>query len=145
MTQSDHSVRAMMAAAARRIRRLKRVDRAAVVVITLGGLAVVVSVLGILLFIAAEAVPLFRAARVLPAAPIAITTAVTGQTRGLRAIGVDEYRRYLYTIEPDARVVFRHLADGTIALEVPVPGLEPAPWSPRPRPACSAGTSLRHD
>ena len=53
-----------MAAASKRIARLKRVDRAAVFIITLGGLAVVVGVLGILLFIGAETVPLFRPARV---------------------------------------------------------------------------------
>ena len=51
-----------MAAAAGRIKRLKRIDRLAVGVITLGGMAVVVSVIGILVFIGAEAVPLFRAA-----------------------------------------------------------------------------------
>ena len=69
MSLPDSSVRARMAAAAKRIGRLKRIDRAAVFVITLGGVAVVVGVLGILLFIAAEAVPLFRPARVVPGAP----------------------------------------------------------------------------
>ena len=64
------TVRRQMAAATRRIARLKRIDRAAVAVITLGGLAVIVAVLGILLFIGAEAVPLFRAATVIPRAQV---------------------------------------------------------------------------
>jgi phosphate transport system permease protein len=91
----------------------------------MGGVAVVVGVLGILLFITAEAVPLFLPARVLPAERLAIATGVTADLTGLRGVGVDEYRRYLYTIEPDGRVVFRNLSDGQQALGVPVPGLEP--------------------
>jgi phosphate transport system permease protein len=114
-----------MAAATKRIGRLKRIDRAAVFVITAGGLAVVVGVLGILLFIAAEAVPLFRPARVVPSPRIAIASGVTSSRPGLRGVGVDEYRRYLFTIEPAGRVVFRNLSDGTLALDVPVPGLDP--------------------
>ena len=52
-----------MAAASGRIARLRRIDRAAVVVITLGGIAVVAAVLGILVFVASEALPLFRPPR----------------------------------------------------------------------------------
>ncbi|HET7746973.1 MAG TPA: ABC transporter permease subunit [Vicinamibacteria bacterium] len=56
------SVREQIQAASRRIAWLKRLDRAAAVVITMGGIAVVASVMGILLFIVGEAWPLFRAA-----------------------------------------------------------------------------------
>ena len=114
-----------MAVAARRIARLKRIDRAAVFIITLGGLAVVVGVLGILLFIAAEAVPLFRSARLAPVGAITLPTAVDASSPSLRGLGVDEYRTYLFRVEPDARVVFYSLADGQVAHEFPVPGLEP--------------------
>ena len=58
------AVRRQMAAAAGRIKRLKRIDRAAVGIITLGGIGVVLSVIGILIFIGVEAIPLFRAASV---------------------------------------------------------------------------------
>ena len=51
-----------MAAASKRIGRLRRIDRAAVIVITLGGIGVVAAVLGILVFVAGEAMPLFRPA-----------------------------------------------------------------------------------
>ena len=114
-----------MAAATRRIARLKRIDRAAVFVITLGGLGVVVGVLGILLFIAAEAVPLFLPARLAPGAEVPLSTAMTSSAPGLRGLGVDEYRTYLFTVEPDARIVFYSLVDGRAAHEFPVPGLEP--------------------
>jgi len=112
-----------MAAATRRIGRLKRIDRAAVFLITAGGMAVVVGVLGILFFIAAEAIPLFRAARLTAPQRIDLSTGLTDATQGLRAIGVDEYRTYLFTIEPDAHVLFRKLTDGTPALDLPVPGV----------------------
>ena len=114
-----------MTAAARRIGRLKRIDRAAVVVITLGGIAVVIGVLGILLFIAAEAVPLFRGARLAPASSIPLHAASTEAPASHRGVGVDEYRRYLFTVERDARVVFRRLSDGATAIDLPMPGLEP--------------------
>jgi phosphate transport system permease protein len=125
MTQPDQSVRAMMASAGRRIGRLKRIDRAAVSVITLGGLAVVACVLGILVFIAAEAVPLFRPARVAPAGRVPLATAAASPPRSFRALAVDEYRRYVSSVEPDGRVLVRDLTGGATALEFPVPGLEP--------------------
>jgi len=118
----DESVRDKMAAASTRIGRLKRIDRAAVFVITLGGVAVVVGVLGILLFIGAEAVPLFRPARLVPGGVIEVA-AGTDDFPGLRGAGVDEYRQYLFAVEPDGRVAFRRLSDGTPAFDVPVPGL----------------------
>jgi phosphate transport system permease protein len=120
----NDSVRSKMAAAARRIARLKRIDRAAVFIITLGGLSVVVGVFGILVFIGAEAVPLFRSAQVTPAAAVPVPTKLSPANPGLRALGVDEYRRYLYTIEPDARILFHPLGQpGSQPLEFPFPGL----------------------
>ena len=61
-----------MASAAKRIKRLKRIDRAAVFIIT-RGLGVVVGVLGMLVFIAAEAVPMFRAATLTPHKNVGVT------------------------------------------------------------------------
>ena len=118
------SVRSQMASAARRIARLKRIDRAAVFVITLGGLAVVVGVLGILIFVAAEAVPLFKAATVRPEKAVTFSPPAPNDGK-LTALGVDEYRKYISYISPDARVVFREAASGAAAFEIPVPGLLP--------------------
>lgn len=114
-----------MASAARRIARLKRIDRAAVFIITLGGIAVVIGVLGILLFIAAEALPMFGGATVTP------QTAVQFEAPGpagaaFRAAGVDEYQKYLVSISADGQVLFRDTGSGRILLQVPVPGLPPA-------------------
>ncbi|MFB3855101.1 MAG: ABC transporter permease subunit [Vicinamibacterales bacterium] len=106
---------------------MKRLDRAAVVVITLGGAAVVLSVLGILVFIGAETLPLFSPARLVPGRPIRLDAAgaVTGSPAGLGALGVDEYRRYLFIVASDARVRFFDALTGKPAFDVPVPGLEP--------------------
>jgi phosphate transport system permease protein len=121
------SVRARMAAASKRIGRLKRIDRAAVFIITMGGIAVVIAVLGILVFIAAEAVPLFKAASLTPAGE----TRLTGGAAPLdpstwRGAGLDEYRRYFYLIDPAGVVAFHRLETGERALAVPVPGLNGA-------------------
>ncbi len=109
-----------MASARKRIARLKRVDRAAVFVISAGGIAVVVAVMGILVFVASEAIPLFRSARLIPAGEVAI-----GSTAGasLRAVGVDEYQKYLYSIEADGQVVFRNVQTGAAVTSLPVPDL----------------------
>jgi phosphate transport system permease protein len=116
-----------MAAASRRILRLKRIDRAAVVAITLGGISVVVCVFGILVFIAAEAVPLFRPAtlELVGSAKLAAgsTPAVSAT---LRTPGSDEYKHYLYGIDSSARVVFYDTATGVMAHTISVPGLQGA-------------------
>lgn len=108
---TDQSLRDRMAAAGKRIGRLKRIDRAAVFVITLGGFAVVISVLGILVFIALEAMPLFRPARVLQGPAVTLEPPLPAG-EGLRAVGVDEYRQYLFAITADARLAFYRLPAG---------------------------------
>ena len=111
-----------MANAAKRIARLKRIDRAAVFVITLGGLAVVVGVLGILLFIVAEALPMFRAAEVTSREPIPLGANRAPGGPAMRALGIDEYRTLLLHRRPRcARGVLRHERRRTGA-RVPVSG-----------------------
>ena len=113
-----------MAAASKRIGRLRRIDRAAVVIITLGGLAVVVAVLGILVFVASEALPLFTAATLEPRGNTQISTALSpANASTLRAVGVDEYQKYVYTVEPAGSMVFHRVDTGARATEAPVPGL----------------------
>src|SRR5688500_18037826 len=102
-----------MAAASKRIGRLRRIDRAAVLVITLGGIGVVVAVLGILAFVVGETVPLFRAAALTPRASTTVQTALTqADAQALRAIGLDEYRKYLFTIERNGLVTFHRVETG---------------------------------
>ncbi len=90
-----------MAAAAGRIARLKRIDRAAVGLITLGGVFVVVSVIGILVFIASEALPLFRSASATKTGTFAVGAARPAASAGT---GADELGRYVYDVT-DAGVV----------------------------------------
>ena len=112
-----------MATAAKRIARLKRIDRAAVFVISLGGLAVVISVLGILVFIAAEAVPLFRDAKLTAGAAGPAAATAGPASSGLQAFGSDEYRRYFYVISATGTVVFQPTDSRSQPRELPVPGL----------------------
>jgi phosphate transport system permease protein len=114
-----------MAAARGRLPLVRRVDRAAVGLITFGGIAVILAVIGILVFIGAEAVPLFRAASIRPDGSASIATAMAPATMAaLRAVGVDEYRRYLYTVEPDGRVVFHRPDTGEQTASAPLPASE---------------------
>jgi phosphate transport system permease protein len=116
-----------MAAAARRIARLKRIDRIAVGVITLGGVAIIIAVLGILVFIGAEALPLFQPARVTPLGAVPAGPSLTAlHSKSFEVLGTDEYLKYFYGVEPNGRVVFRQLATGEVAREIPVPGLAAA-------------------
>ena len=62
MATASLSVRERMAAASKRIARVKLVDRGATGVITFGGVFIILSVLFIFVFIFGEAVPLFRGA-----------------------------------------------------------------------------------
>ena len=113
-----------MAAAKKRIGRLKRIDRAAVFVITMGGIAVVIAVLGILVFVAAEALPLFSSAKLTSAGDVRIAIDLQpDRAEQMRAAGIDEYRKYVYAVEPAGRVVFHRFESGELASEVPVPGL----------------------
>ena len=114
-----------MASASKRIARLKRIDRAAVFVITLGGLSVVVGVLGILVFIAAEALPMFRSAGLDARPAVTLADAAAEVPDGMRAVATDEYGRISVRVEPDGTLKFRNLNDGSVAQVVPIPGLTP--------------------
>src|SRR5918993_802509 len=122
------AIRTRMAAASSRIGRLRRIDRAAVLIITLGGIAVVAAVLGILVFVASEAIPLFRGARIVRTGETNIPTTVqpADAAARMRAVGVDEYRKYVYTVEPDGRLAFFKVDSGEQAKDFPLPGLESA-------------------
>jgi phosphate transport system permease protein len=134
-------VRQKVLAAAGRARALKRVDRTAAALITLGGIGIVASVVGILVFVLAEAWPLFTGARgrpldtlelaAVPApAPVAGEPVATGApvvTTAPLVTGVDEYRLYLYQVRTDARVVFFRASDGAFAFDRPLPSVAGVP------------------
>ena len=115
MTESV--VRRQMSAAAGRIKHLKRVDRIAVAVITLGGIAVILSVIAILVFIGAEAAPLFRVASARLEQSMRLGDHLGAGPIERRALGSDEFGRYLYSIAADGRVLFFNRQTGIQQLE----------------------------
>ena len=134
------SVRDQVLASTRRLAGVKRADRAAAIVIAMGGIGVVVSVLGILAFIVGEAWPLFGAPQgrfvgaVRLASPVPPVPAAGGSppavaappVTALLALGVDEYQKYLYVVRGDARVEVHRLDDGAWSKGFALPGIEGA-------------------
>ncbi len=137
MATATAGIRERVLAASTRIKRVKRLDRVATAVITLGGLLIIVGVSFIFLFIFGEALPLFRSAQarslgVVPLAQVPVSPATPGVPLGSTAasepgrplvMGIDEYQVYLYGLQADGRFVFHRLADGSVAKEIPGPGL----------------------
>jgi phosphate transport system permease protein len=112
-----------MAAAAGRIKRLKRVDRLAVGVITFGGIAVILSVIGILVFIGAEAVPLFRSASASLHGTLRTADTVGRLSMDRWALGSDDLNRYVYTVDSAGRMIFLNRETGAPELTVNPPSL----------------------
>jgi len=109
------TVRERVAAASRRIGRLKRLDRAATGTIVLGGIGIVASVFGILFFILVEAWPLFRPAHAERLGVVGSPETAGATEPTALAFGADEYQRYYYEALGSAQIVVRHLADGHLA------------------------------
>ena len=127
MATASIGVRERMAAASRRIARVKLLDRVATGVITLGGAFIILSVLFIFVFIFAEATPLFRGARGERISTIALAAPGEDAAHSMPlAVGIDEYQRYLYDVTPDARFVFFRARDGLRHREMAFPGIEGA-------------------
>jgi phosphate transport system permease protein len=138
LASDESAVRRQMAAATGRIRRLKTIDRLAVGVITLGGVAVIVSVIAILVFIAAAAVPLFRASGAHLERSVQLVGAPALSTPGLAAFGADETRRYVYIAEPAGQLAFFTSSTGARVFDKPVPSLTGATVT-------ASSRSLEHD
>ena len=126
LDRGESAVRRQMAAASRRIGRLKRIDRAAVGVITLGGIAVIVSVIGILVFIGAEALPLFKSARAAHMGAIQLDGTTAPGSPAHAVVGVDESLRYVYDVTPSGTLTLFATDTGTRTLDLVPPSLEDA-------------------
>ncbi len=138
----ESAVRRQMAAATGRIKRLKRIDRAAVGIITFGGIAVVLSVVGILVFIGVEAIPLLRGASAQLAGTIRLGGAAAQGSMERRALGSDEFGRYVYTVEPTGKVAFINRGTGQPSWRSARRRSQGRPWSRR-HGRCSATSSRR--
>jgi phosphate transport system permease protein len=126
MATASLGVRERMAAASKRIARVKLFDRAATGIITFGGIFIILSVLFIFVFIFGEAAPLFRGAKAERLGTLSLTASGDAAHAAPHALGVDEYQRYVYDVTPDGRVVFFRLPDGSRQREILIPGLEGA-------------------
>jgi phosphate transport system permease protein len=125
MATASIGVRERMAAASKRIARVKLIDRGATGVIIFGGIFIILSVLFIFVFIFAEAMPLFRGAKGERLGRVSLAGVRGGSPqRTSLAFGADEYQRYLYEVTPEAHVVVFRLADGTAHRDMPFPGVE---------------------
>jgi phosphate transport system permease protein len=121
--RGESAVRRQMAAASRRNGRLKQMDRAAVGIITLGGIAVVISVIGILVFIGAEAVPLFRSPSFSHVGTIRPSGTVEAGSPAHGVLGIDESGRYVYDVTPAGTLTFFAADSGVRAFDMTPPTL----------------------
>ncbi len=109
-------IRQRVAAQAGRLRRVKLIDRAAVGVITLGGLFIIVAVFFIFLFILGETLPLFRPATGAPRGTVNLAALPVPSQGQPLLLGTDEYQMYYYEVLADGRTAFWK-ADGSFARE----------------------------
>ena len=126
LERGQSPVRRQMAAARRRIRRLKQIDRAAVGIITLGGIAVIISVIGILVFIGAEALPLFKAARAALMGTVRPAGAMDAASPGRAILGIDESGRNAYVVTSAGALMFFAPDTGAQLVELAPPTLKDA-------------------
>ena len=109
-----------------RLRRKKLVDKAATVLITFGGFAVILSIAAILFVIVAETLPLWKAPTAeLETPPVPLTDLVgSGPQADVLALGIDEYREVAYTITRAGTVDFISLADNRLLQRYAVQALQ---------------------
>ncbi|MFM9000566.1 MAG: hypothetical protein ACKORB_02930, partial [Opitutia bacterium] len=79
-----------------------------------GGVGVIAEVMGMLAFLLWQVVPLFSAAELAPAAPVALRADDV-------AFGEDESGEVVYAAGPTGRIVFRRVSDGAVVHEWSAP------------------------
>lgn len=124
-------IRQRLAAGGGQIRAVRRADRLATFGITAGGILIVACVCFIFVFILAEALALFRPARVEGRGTLALAAtgpapAAVGEPQDPFLLGADEYQRSVFGLRRDGRLVFHDLADGRLLDMRQLEGLEGA-------------------
>ncbi|SHJ17685.1 phosphate transport system permease protein [Malonomonas rubra DSM 5091] len=89
-------------------KKIKRNDRIAYWVITLGGMAIIFSVIFILILIAEVSLPLFLS----PDAELHASNRIENAEK-MMAVGMDEYMETGYTIDEDGEIHFFNIVDGS--------------------------------
>ncbi len=109
-----------------RLQRKKLVDKAATLLITGGGFAVILSIAAILFVIVAETLPLWNAPTAeLETPPTRLADLVgSGPHAKVLALGIDEYRETAYTITQAGTVDFLSLADQRLLQRYEVQSLQ---------------------
>lgn len=106
------------------LRRIKRRDRVARWVITVGGMAIIASVLLILFLIAQVTFPLFQRPQSQLAGQISLPTGA--ETAAPVATGLDEYLESAFVLRADGALQYYDLVDGSELahdqLELPAEG-----------------------
>lgn len=99
-----------------RVRRKKLIDKAAGVVITAGGVAVILSILAILFVIVAETLPLWKSPTAEAKKPLALSEVVgVGSEAAVPlALGVDEYQEIAYLLTASGTIDFISLTDNKL-------------------------------
>ena len=116
------------------LKRRRLVDKAARIVITLGGISIILSILAILVFITLEVYPLWEGAKAELAGrfelnkPLGISSPLANPASvsdfPILALGVDEYRQIGFVITKDGLVDFISLKDGNTLKQVPLKKIE---------------------
>ncbi len=109
-----------------RLRRKKLVDKAATILITSGGFAVILSIAAILFVIVAETVPLWKAPTAeleTPPTPLAALVG-SGSRAEVLALGIDEYREIAYTVTRAGTVDFLSLTDNQLLQRYEIQALQ---------------------
>jgi len=100
------------------IKKVRRKDRIATRIITVGGLLVIASVIAILVLIVRVTLPLF-----LPAQATKLTSiSLPGKVSDTLAVGVDDYQEVAYTLDRSGEFTFFALKTGALLQKFPAAG-----------------------
>ena len=97
-----------------RLRRKKIYDKAAGLIISFGGIAIILSIAAILFVIVAETLPLWSAPKTEFGGTLRLSELLNGQTARPIAFGVEEYQEIAYVVTEDGWLHFISLTDQTL-------------------------------
>lgn len=113
---SEVDVRLYAAEDRARVRRKKLIDKAAGLLITAGGVAVILSILAILFVIVAETLPLWQSPTVEAKKPLSLSEVLGSGNESTvpLALGVDEYQEIAYLLTGSGAIDFISLTDNKL-------------------------------
>jgi phosphate transport system permease protein len=116
------------------LKRRRLADKAARIVVTLGGLSIILSILAILVFITLEVYPLWKGAKAELSGKFDLNKSLVISSHPvnpssvsdfpIHAVGVDEYREIGFVITGNGSVDFISLKDGSTVKHIPLGKIE---------------------